>query len=238
MSRRDDLAPVHDGHRRLLERRVGHAFGDATLLERALTHRSAAGDHYERLEFLGDAVIELVMTEWLFRAMPGHSEGELTRLRARLVRRETLAALAREIGLGEALRLGSGELKSGGRQRDSILADAFEALLGALYLDAGLEPSRRFLLELVARRQAALLGDGDAKDPKTRLQEWLQRRGLPLPEYRVAHTEGVEHAQRFVVECRAGEAGDSVAGEGTSRRRAEQDAALRMLERLEGARDG
>ena len=221
-----------------VERHLGHRFRDPSLLHRALTHRSAAGDHNERLEFLGDAVIELVVTEWLFRALPGRSEGDLTRLRAKVVRRESLAGLAREIDLGDVISLGGGELKSGGRHRDSILADGFEALLGALYLDAGQEACQCFLLGLLEPRMDSLARDGDSKDPKTQLQEWLQGRGMALPEYRVMRTEGVEHERRFVVSCRAGNEALEVEGNGSSRRRAEQDAARRMVDALEGSASG
>jgi ribonuclease-3 len=217
---------------RRLEQRLGHDFADRDLLDRALTHRSAASAHNERLEFLGDAVIELVVTEWLFGSLPRHSEGDLTRLRARIVRRESLAEYARELALGDALTLGSGELKSGGRHRDSILADGFEALLGALYLDAGFDACKRCLLSLVESRLGTIDQWSVGKDPKTRLQEWLQGRGLPLPDYRVLRTEGAEHAREFVVECRVASLADGVQGHGSSRRRAEQAAARMMLERL------
>lgn len=218
--------------RKLLDR-LDYRFQDTQLLHCALTHRSAAGDHNERLEFLGDAVIELVVTEWLFRALPKHSEGELTRLRARVVRRESLAEHARALGLGDALSLGGGELKSGGRHRDSILADAFEALVGAIYLDAGFDESRRVLIAIVSPRLDALARATTTKDPKTLLQEWLQGRGLPLPHYDVVRTEGVDHAQHFVVSCSTGQGGRSRCGSGSSRRRAEQDAAKQLLEDLE-----
>ena len=219
--------------RRMLDK-LAYEFSDMCLLRRALTHRSASGDHNERLEFLGDAVIELVVTEWLYRSLPEHTEGELTRLRARVVRRESLAAYAREIDLGAAINLGGGELKSGGRHRDSILADGFEALMGALYLDAGLSECSRFLRELLSPRLAELAQAGDAKDPKTRLQEWLQGRGMALPAYEVLRTEGMEHAQRFIVEC-AVTGTRPVTGSGSSRRRAEQEAARVMLDCLREA---
>lgn len=215
---------------RVLLQRLGYQFRDAQLLHCALTHRSAAGDHNERLEFLGDAVIELVVTEWLFRALPQRSEGELTRLRAKVVRRESLAEYARALGLGDALSLGGGELKSGGRHRDSILADAFEALVGAMYLDAGFDECRRVLVAIVNPRLDTLSRATTTKDSKTLLQEWLQGRGLPLPEYRVVRTEGVEHAQHFVVACATAHEARVVYGSGSSRRRAEQDAARRLLE--------
>jgi ribonuclease-3 len=214
-------------------RLLGHDFADEGLLRRALTHRSASAEHNERLEFLGDAVIELVVTEWLYRGLPERGEGELTRLRARVVRRESLAELARELGLGEALSLGGGELKSGGRHRDSILADAFEALIGALYLDGGLEACRRCLLAHVEPRFGDLARAPAGKDPKTCLQEWLQGRGLELPQYEVVGTDGAEHAQRFHVQCTVASVGVAANGSGSSRRRAEQAAALALLGQLD-----
>ena len=216
-----------------LQERLGHHFTDAGLLERALTHRSAAPAHNERLEFLGDAVIELVVTEWLYRSMPMRSEGELTRLRAGLVRRESLAELARELSLGPALRLGSGELKSGGRHRDSILADGFEALIGALYLDAGLTTCRDILLSLVEPRIGEPRAARARKDPKTRLQEWLQGRGMALPAYTVVEVRGEEHEREFRVECALCDLERAATASGSSRRRAEQAAAALILERLE-----
>jgi ribonuclease-3 len=226
-------AAVQASQARRVCRLLGHTFSDAALLRRALTHRSASAEHNERLEFLGDAVIELVVTEWLYRSLPDRSEGELTRLRARVVRRESLAELARELGLGETLSLGGGELKSGGRNRDSILADAFEALIGALYLDAGLETCRRRLLAYVEPRMGDLEEVPSGKDPKTCLQEWLQGKGLALPRYEVVGTDGAEHAQHFHVECTVASVDASARGSGSSRRRAEQAAAQALLAQLE-----
>ena len=222
---------------RRLEQRLGHGFSDRELLAQALTHRSADAVHNERLEFLGDAVIELIITDWLFRSLPDRSEGELTRLRARIVRKESLAEHARGLDLGAALRLGGGELKSGGRHRDSILADGFEALMGALYLDAGTAVCERCLLALVEPQSGMLADRSSGKDPKTLLQEWLQGRGLPLPDYEVLRTEGAEHQRRFVVACRVSGLEMAVQGEGSSRKRAEQDAAMQALGRMRGEHD-
>jgi ribonuclease-3 len=212
--------------------RLGHRFADRSLLERALTHRSAGGDHNERLEFLGDALLSFLIAADLHRRFPATREGDLTRLRARLVRTETLAALARTLGLGEGLRLGPGELKSGGRDRDSILADALEALIAAVYLDAGIERSTEVVLALYDGLLEALSPGHALKDPKTRLQEWLQGRGLALPRYSVEEMTGEAHEQRFVVACEVEGFPPPTRGEGSSRRAAEQRAAERLLERL------
>ncbi len=222
---------------RKLEAVIGHQFSDPGLLEAALTHRSHPGPNNERLELLGDAVLGLVVTEALYRRFPAAAEGQLTRLRAQLVRGDTLARLAEEMELGPLLRLGPGELKSGGRRRASILADAFEAVIGALYLDAGLEAARRFVLQRLGERLAACDPSQVEKDPKTRLQEHLQSRGLSLPQYTVTEVAGEAHAQTFIVQCRV-ESGTGTlvtTGEGSSRRRAEQAAAEAMLQRLEAA---
>jgi ribonuclease-3 len=217
--------------------RVGHAFADPALLEQALTHRSAGSLHNERLEFLGDAVLSFLMAEILFGQFPDAREGQLTRLRAGLVKGETLAALARQLELGAVLHLGGGELKSGGRDRDSILADAFEALVGAVLLDGGLEACRGFVRQVYRERLAAVSPGRAVKDPKTRLQEWLQSRRLILPEYRVTAVEGDAHDQMFQVECRIADLDVVTRGQGGSRRKAEQDAAVQALERLK-AGDG
>jgi ribonuclease-3 len=215
-----------------LARRVGHAFARADLLEAALTHRSAQSQHNERLEFLGDAVLGLVSAEALWRRFPQATEGQLTRLRAQLVKRETLAAVARELDLGSYLRLGPGELRSGGHARDSILADALEAVLGAVYLDGGLEAARAVMLQLLGERLAAMTSESQPKDAKTRLQELLQARRLALPAYAVLETRGDDHAQTFMVRCEVGALGLSVTAEGPSRRRAEQAAAAAMLQEM------
>jgi len=202
----------------------------------ALTHRSAARSHNERLEFLGDAVLNLLVAEHLFRVFPQADEGDLSRLRARLVSAEPLAELASELTVGEVLQLGPGELKSGGFRRQSILADAFEAICGALYLDGGLEAARRVLIPLIEPRIAQLPAPAELKDAKTRLQEYLQSRGLPLPRYEVERTEGEAHAQTFWVACEVGPLGLSAVGRGASRRRAEQDAAEQILGAIESGR--
>ncbi|MDA8390055.1 MAG: ribonuclease III [Gammaproteobacteria bacterium] len=212
--------------------RLHHRFRDAQLLSRALTHRSCGARNNERLEFLGDAVISLVMADALYARFPSLTEGELTRLRARLVRAETLAAVARELDLGPLMRLGPGELKSGGYDRDSILSDALEAVLGALYLDGGYEAARGTILLLFAPRLDGIEAHAQAKDPKTRLQEFLQGRGLALPEYGLLEVRGEDHEQMFVVGCRVSGLPDVVRGEGSTRRHAEQQAALTALQRL------
>lgn len=217
-----------------LEKRLGYRFDDPGLLEQALTHRSLGSCNNERLEFLGDAILGFVVAELLYQTEPEAHEGRLTRLRAHLVRRETLAAIAREVELGEVLRLGPGEKKSGGRGRDSILADAFEALIGAIYLEAGLASCRDVLESLYAERLADATREVGLKDAKTRLQEALQGRGLGLPRYVVVKREGAAHDQSFTVECQVDAVADPVTGTGTSRRKAEQDAASRALEALDG----
>ena len=216
-----------------LARRLEYGFSTPALLEQALTHRSAGGSHNERLEFLGDAVLGFLMADVLFARFPEGREGQLTRLRASLVRRETLAELARQLELGPHLRLGGGELKSGGRERDSILADAFEALLGAIYLDGGLPAARAWLERIFAPRLAQLSLADVRKDPKTRLQEWLQARRLPLPDYEVITVAGEGHSQSFRVQCSVPGLAQDAEAEAGSRRRAEQEAAAQVLTRLE-----
>lgn len=211
----------------------GHAFRDATLLDRALTHRSASAQHNERLEFLGDALLGALVAEALYTRWPKAAEGELTRARAELVRESSLAAIARQLALGERLKLGPGELKTGGHRRDSILADAVEALVAAIYLDAGLEACRAAVLPWFTGAIEALppphkLG----KDAKTRLQEWLQGRGRPLPVYTLLSEAGEEHAKTFRAECALSEPPLRVEGEGTSRRAAEQQAAEAALRQV------
>jgi ribonuclease-3 len=202
------------------------------LFSAALTHRSAARPHNERLEFLGDAVLNLSIAEHLYRGNPQADEGDLSRLRAWLVSSPPLAQTAAQIGLGEVLRLGSGELKTGGFRRESILADALEALLGAIYLDGGLSAAQRVIFELFGERLAHLPDTDDLKDSKTRLQEHLQSRGLPLPAYEVVRTEGEIHAQTFWVRCEVNTLGREATGRGLSRRRAEQEAAALVLREI------
>ena len=210
---------------------------DAALFEQALTHRSAARSNNERLEFLGDAVLNLVAAQYLYEHYPDSDEGALSRMRAAVVSGESLARLAAALELGPALALGAGELKTGGFRRESILADALEAVCGALYIEAGLEIARRSFLRILAPALAAVQAaagdeaDGQ-KDAKTRLQEWLQGRGLPLPRYQVVQVEGESHAQTFRVSCEVDAVNASAQGAGLSRRRAEQAAAQSLLAQL------
>ncbi len=224
-----------DSLRLRLQQRLKIEFSDPSLLEQALTHRSVRARNNERLEFLGDAVIELIVSQWLYQAVPEAPEGLLTRYRAAFVCREGLARLARDIDLGETIALGGGELKSGGRQRDSILADSFEALFGALFLDQGLDACRQCLLPMLNPRLQQVR-EKAPKDPKTRLQEYLQSRALPIPEYVVVATQGAAHEQEFLVECQTAIQNITAQGSGTSRRRAEQSAAQKLLEALEDER--
>ncbi|HRP86919.1 MAG TPA: ribonuclease III [Gammaproteobacteria bacterium] len=217
-----------------LERELGYRFKDEDLLARALTHRSAGGRHNERLEFLGDAALSLVVAEALYQRLPDAPEGHLSRLRASLVRRSSLAEVARGLGFPGRLRLGPGELKSGGFRRDSILADALEAVLGAIYLDGGLDALRTAALHLYGDRLDDLPAHEDLKDPKTLLQERLQARGLPLPTYRLEAVAGEDHRQQFTVSCEIEGLADGASGTGGSRRAAEQAAAARVLAQLDG----
>jgi ribonuclease III len=209
---------------------LGYTFQRPERLEEALTHRSASAHNNERLEFLGDALLSLVVAEVLYQRYPQANEGELSRLRSSLVKGETLARLARQLKLGESLRLGQGELKSGGSRRESILSDALEAIIGAVYLDGGLAACRDLILNLYQESLAGLAGAGELKDPKTRLQEYLQARQHPLPTYNVLEIRGEPHAQSFTVECAVAEAHAVAAG--SSRRRAEQEAARQLLEQI------
>lgn len=212
-----------------LERKLGYSFKDQDLMVLALTHRSFAGRNNERLEFLGDAILNFVAGEALFQRFPLAREGQLSRLRARLVKGETLAILARGFDLGEYLRLGSGELKSGGFRRESILADALEALIGAIYLDTGMEAARERVLAWLTTELDSLTLVDTNKDPKTRLQEFLQSRGCELPRYEVADIQGEPHCRTFVVECQITLLNDKTLGQGASRRIAEQVAAAAAL---------
>lgn len=216
-----------------LQRELGYEFRDPALLALALTHRSCGSLNNERLEFLGDSVLNHIIAERLFHLFPDCSEGELSRMRAALVRRESLASVARELAIGEAVSLGPGERKSGGHRRDSILADTLEALLGAVLLDGGQEAVSGRVLALFGERLESVSPGEATKDAKTSLQEYLQGRGLPLPEYDLAEVEGEDHCQQFTVECRLAEPALSVSGSGTSRRRAEQAAAAAALEVLD-----
>ena len=217
---------------RWLRERLGYEPRDPGLFRAALTHRSASGPNNERLEFLGDAVLNLVVARHLYGCFPDATEGDLSRLRSRVVSREPLAAVAADLTLGDTLQLGSGELKSGGFRRQSILADALEAVFGALYLDGGLEAATAVIVRLFAARIAALPEAATLKDAKTRLQEYLQSRSLPLPRYEVLGVEGEDHAQSFTVSCEVPALEARTQGRGSSRRRAEQEAAERMMETL------
>lgn len=215
-----------------VERRLGYTFSDPALLDAALTHRSAGRANYERLEFLGDSVLNFVVAVLAFQAYPDASEGDLSRYRAALVSSHTLADYASELQLGEQLRLGGGELKSGGFRRGSILADSLEAVFGAIYLDGGLTAAHGVIERLVAARLGNLPAAHDLKDPKTRLQEELQGRGIALPKYAVEEVAGEPHDQWFIASCEVPALDLRERGEGSSRRKAEQDAAQRVLAAL------
>ena len=214
----------------LLQEKLGHRFADPGLLELALTHRSCGSRNNERLEFLGDSILNHIIAQALYEQFEPAREGELSRMRAALVKGVTLAEIARELDLGSVVRLGRGEMKSGGRRRESILADTLEALVGALLLDADIPTCRERVLQLFATR---LQGVQVAKDAKTRLQEFLQGRGKALPVYVLLGVEGEDHRQHFTVGCELSEFGLKLSGQGSSRRRAEQEAARLALARLE-----
>jgi ribonuclease-3 len=212
-----------------LHSRLGHRFQSLALLERAVTHRSFSAHHNERLEFLGDAVLNLAVSNLLYERFADSDEGDLTRIRAHLVREDSLHRVALELGVPQALKLSEGEARGGGAQRPSILADAVEAIVGAVHMDAGFEAAqalvRGWFADLISRTDVAHWG----KDPKTELQERLQARKLPVPAYRIRATRGQAHAQTFEVECEVPAYGLLVAAEGRSKRVAEQEAARRML---------
>ncbi|CAK0769646.1 RNase III [Gammaproteobacteria bacterium] len=216
----------------LLARALGHHFADGELLAHALTHCSAGGTHNERMEFLGDALLGYLIAEALYHRFPEANEGELTRLRSTLVRRDTLAQIARSLELGSYLTLGCGEIKTGGFRRDSILADTLEAVIAAVYLDGGLAACRALVLRLIEPFLSGLCAPEQIKDPKSRLQEYLQARRLPLPVYTVLSVTGTEHDQIFRVECFLDALPEPSPGTGPTRRRAEQDAARQALEIL------
>lgn len=215
-----------------LQTKLAHVFSDPRLLERALTHRSFSADHNERLEFLGDSVLNLAVSSLLFESLSQLSEGDLSRVRANLVKQETLFGLANELGLTDGLRLGDGEKRSGGNKRPSILADALEAIIGAVYLDAGFDTAAQLVRRLY--RGVELHGQMSAlgKDAKTELQEWLQARKMQLPSYAVVATLGEAHKQTFDVECAIPEMDLRERGIGNSRRAGEQAAAAAMLQRV------
>ena len=216
-----------------LEKTLHYQFRDAELFVQAITHRSASGSNNERLEFLGDAVLDFVISDALFQLRPEADEGDLSKLRASLVKDTSLAELAVELGLGEHLILGSGERKTGGHRRESILADALEAILGAVYLDSGFDAAKDLVDRIFEQRLNALPDAGDLRDPKTRLQEWLQARARPLPVYALEREVGADHAKTFYVRCELPDDGFSVEASGISRRKAEQAAATAILHRLQ-----
>ena len=214
-------------------RKLGIEFSRPELLEQALTHRSAARNNNERLEFLGDAMLGFSVASILFETQPDATEGDLSRARAALVNKRALASIGRRIGIDDQLKLGAGEISSGGAQRESTLADAVEAVIGAVLLDAGFDTADRVVRDLLAESIRDLPEPAALKDAKTRLQEWLQARGLGLPEYAVDAVAGSDHNQTFEVRCSVPARESTVAGKGTSRRRAEQAAAEAMLNELE-----
>jgi ribonuclease-3 len=215
-----------------LQRRLQHEFKDTNLLSRAVTHRSFSQDHYERLEFLGDSVLNLAVADMLYAQLSDLPEGDLSRVRANLVKQDTLHKLAVEMGLPEVLRLGEGEARSGGFKRPSILADTLESVIGAVYLDAGFVAAQALVQRLFKGVQINATMEAIGKDPKTELQEWLQARKMSLPAYRVVGTLGAAHKQTFDVECEIVEFNCSERGIGISRRAGEQAAAAAMLQTL------
>lgn len=215
-----------------LQDRLGHTFFQPALLPRALTHRSFGAEHNERLEFLGDAVLSLAISAVLFERLAGSDEGDLTRVRAHLVREDSLHKVAVAFGFPDVLRLSEGEARGGGAQRASILADALEAVIGAVFLDAGFDAAKAVVERMFGDTIANTDLSSWTKDAKTELQEWLQARRLPVPVYRIAATRGQAHAQTFDVECNVPALNLTHTGEGRSRRAAEQEAASRMLDAL------
>lgn len=215
-----------------LFKKINYTFNDKKLCEAALTHRSFSDDNNERLEFLGDAIVNLVIAEALFEKYPHAQEGVLSRTRASLINRETLGNLGRQFELGHYLRLGPGELKSGGSERESIISCAMEAVIGAIYLDSGFEVVRQLILTWYEPFLNSLSRKGSHKDPKTQLQEWLQKKKSALPLYTVIATEGEAHDQSFTVKALLPDSGYEAIGKGSSRRRAEQAAASTLLEMI------
>ena len=216
-----------------LTRALGYSFDDPSLLDEALTHRSFAARNNERLEFLGDGILNFVIADELFRRYADVQEGDLSRLRASLVNKESLAVIANHLKLGDVIKLGSGELKSGGFRRPSILADAVESILGAVYLDGGFEPCRELIIRLYHDKLSSPADLQQLKDPKTRLQELLQSRRVPLPVYEVTEVRGRAHSQVFQVRCSIESLSITVEGEGRSRRKAEQVAAEKAIAEVE-----
>jgi ribonuclease-3 len=229
------MEPRPDPRLDALQQRLGYRFVKPRLLQRALTHRSFGADHNERLEFLGDAVLSAAVSALLFERFSGSDEGDLTRVRAHLVREDSLHRVALALGLPEALRLSDGESRGGGAQRASILADALEAVIGAVFIDGGFEPAHTLVRSLFGEVIATTEADSWSKDAKTELQEWLQARRFAVPSYGIVATRGQAHAQTFEVECAVAALGLAERGEGRSRRAAEQEAARRMLDTLKAS---
>jgi len=223
---------VLDNSETWLKKTLDYQFSDIRLLHQALTHRSVPGNNNERLEFLGDAVLGIVISELVFRSHANAPEGDLSRLRSSLVKDTSLAELALGLGLGEHLNLGSGERKAGGHRRESILADALEAIFGAVYMDAGFDAARAVIERTFGDRLNDMPSVDDLRDPKTRLQEWLQARGLGLPEYELVNVSGKAHRQQFEVSCAIDDSEIKTNGHGKTRRNAEQESAQRMLAEL------
>ena len=218
-----------------LQHRLGHRFSERRLLTRALTHRSFGADHNERLEFLGDAVLSLAVSSLLYDRFTGSDEGDMTRVRAHLVREDSLHRVALALDVPEVMRMSDGEMRGGGALRPSILADAVEALIGAVFVDGGFEPALALVQRLFGEVIQATEAESWSKDAKTELQEWLQARRVPVPAYRITATRGQAHAQTFEVECAVATLGLAERGEGRSRRTAEQEAARRMLDALKAS---
>ncbi|RLA35412.1 MAG: ribonuclease III [Gammaproteobacteria bacterium] len=216
-----------------MKKSLAYTFADEHLLRQALTHRSANGPNNERLEFLGDAVLQVIVSDIVFMQKPEASEGQLSRLRSSVVRDVTLAEVALELGLGEHVFLGSGERKSGGHRRESILSDTLEAIFGAVYLDAGFDAARQVICTAYGDRLQNMPDGADLRDPKSRLQELLQGRGLALPVYAVENVTGKAHKQSFEVSCTIPELETASTGRGLTRRDAEQEAALAMLDAVD-----
>ncbi len=223
---------MHSDNNRLIKR-LGYPFTDESLVDRALSHRSVGSVNNERLEFIGDSIVNFLMAEALFNQFPDSREGELSQMRAQLVKGATLAEIAREFELGDFLHLGPGELKSGGHRRDSILADAVEALIGAMYLDGGMDACRKHVNVWYQSRLESISPRQEIKDAKSRLQEYLQGRGRSLPKYHVRETTGCDHQQEFTVECEIEHLKQRFEGVGSSRRSAEQAAAQAAIDHLQ-----
>lgn len=220
----------------VLIKRLGYEYQDQALVELALSHRSVGKNNNERLEFLGDSILNFIIADALFQQFPAAREGQLSQMRAQLVKGKTLAEIGREFSLGDHLILGPGELKSGGHRRESILADAVEALIGAMYIDGGMGITRQTVLEWFGDRLAQIEPAEDAnKDAKSRLQEWLQARKKPLPSYTLVNTTGSDHQQCFEIQCQIEALNQQFSGQGSSRRIAEQAAAQSALEALQNA---